>query len=215
MYTPESFALRDRAACHALIQAHGFGALVTVGPEGAPVATHLPFVLDAGRGPNGTLIAHMARANPQWEQLASGKLGLAIFGGPHAYVSPAWYRVQPSVPTWNYLAVHAYGIPVLIEEPAMARDALRRLVEASEASIGSDWRMESLNAVYRDSMVEQIVAFEIPIQRMEGKAKLGQNRTLDDRAAVIARLAGSPDPMARAVAEAMRQVLSDEGVKDL
>ena len=101
MYVPKHFAVTEVAACHKVIVENSFAELVTVDPDGAPFASHLPFLLDPARGPNGTLIAHMARANPQWQHFAAGKPVLAIFRGPHAYISPAWYATHPAVPTWN------------------------------------------------------------------------------------------------------------------
>lgn len=204
MYIPEAFAMNGRAACHDAIRASSFGTLVTSDPSGLPVATHLPFLLDAERGAHGTLVGHLARANPQWQALATGRPVLAIFQGPHAYVSPAWYEVHPAVPTWNYLAVHAEGVPRLLSDPAAVAEVLRRLVDTSEAAVGSSWRMESLDDAYRAEMIPLIAAFEIPISRLEGKAKLSQNRSAADRVGVIAALERSTEPGARAVAAAMR-----------
>src|SRR6476620_10303297 len=109
MYLPKSFQIEDLGELHAFILAHNFASLITQ-HQGAPFATHLPFLLDAERGPHGTLLAHMARANPQWRGFASGQPALVIFQGPHTYISPSWYEpIAPSVPTWNYATVHAYG----------------------------------------------------------------------------------------------------------
>jgi transcriptional regulator len=129
VYIPPAFDASDAARCHALIEAYSFGTLVTVDESGAPFATHLPFVLDAERGPLGTLLGHVARPNPQWRHFQTSRAALAIFQGPHAYVSPRWYEAHPSVPTWNYVTVHAYGVPVLIDEPARVRALLARLVQ--------------------------------------------------------------------------------------
>src|SRR5438093_1563819 len=175
MYVPEAFDASDRAWCHALIRAESFATLVTVDEVGAPFATHLPFLLDARRGPLGTLLGHVARANPHWRHLAaahaSGRPVLVVVQGPHAYVSPAWYHVHPSVPTWNYVAVHAYGLPALIEDPARVKALLTTLVQTHEAGRPAPWTFESLPEAYVDGMIRGIVAFEIPIDRLEGKAK--------------------------------------------
>lgn len=204
MYVPKHFAVTEVAACHKVIVENSFAELVTVDPDGAPFASHLPFLLDPARGPNGTLIAHMARANPQWQHFAAGKPVLAIFRGPHAYISPAWYATHPAVPTWNYVAVHAYGTAVIVEEPNAVRDILWRLVDQNEAANGTDWRMGGLKSDYLAGMMRAIVAFEIPISRLEGKAKLSQNRDATDQARVVAALEQSSDPNAKATAAAMR-----------
>jgi transcriptional regulator len=204
MYTPDPFVLADLVSCQEIISSNGFGELVTVDPDGLPTATHLPFLLEAGRGPRGTLVGHLARANPQVARLAEGKTVLAIFRGPHTYVSPAWYNTKPSVPTWNYIAIHAYGVSSLIEAPARVRGALARLVAANEVSVGSTWKMNSLDESYIAEMTERIVTFEVRIDRLEGKAKLSQNRSEADRAGVIAALEVSSDPSARDVARAMK-----------
>jgi transcriptional regulator len=203
MYTPDPFVLADLARCQEIISSNSFGELVTVDPDGLPTATHLPFLLDAGRGPRGTLVGHLARANPQVERLAEGKTVFVIFRGPHTYVSPAWYNTHPAVPTWNYIAIHAYGVSSLVESPARVRWALGRLVAAHEDSVGSTWRMNSLDDSYIAMMTEQIVSFEVRIDRLEGKAKLSQNRSEADRAGVIAALELLSDPSARDVAKAM------------
>ena len=128
---------------------------------------------------------------------------LVVFPGAHAYVSPSWYAQHPSVPTWNYVAVHAYGVPRLIEEPERVRALLDRLVRTFEDGRATPWRMDSLSDTYLSGMMRGIVAFEIPIDRLEGKAKLSQNRPAGDQARVRAALAAEDDPMARAVAELM------------
>jgi transcriptional regulator len=202
VYVPRHFDASDPGRCHALIRAEPFGTLVSVDEAGAPFATHLPFLLDADRGPLGTLLGHVARANPHW-RLFDARPVLAVFQGPHAYVSPAWYEAHPSVPTWNYVAAHAYGVPAILEEPARVTALLGRLVETHEAGRPDPWRLDSLAEDYLGGMLRGIVAFEIPIDRLEGKAKLSQNRGAGDRARVRAALAGGDDPVARAVAELM------------
>jgi len=203
MYVPQHFDASERTWCHARIEAEPFGMLVGVDDAGAPFATHLPFLLDGDRGPLGTLLGHVARANPHWRLFAPGRPALAVFTGPHAYVSPALYAVHPSVPTWNYVAVHAYGVPAVIEEPARLTALLRRLVATHEDGRPDPWRLESLPADYLAGMLRGIVAFEIPITRLEGKAKLSQNRPAGDRVRVRAALGASDDPLARAVAHLM------------
>ncbi len=203
MYVPKAFAGADTAWCHDLMRRESFALLVTVDEDGAPFASHLPVLLDAARGSLGTLEAHVARANPQWRHFADGKPVLCTFAGPHAYVSPAWYGVHPSVPTWNYVAVHAYGVPAVIDEPARVRALLGRLVQTYEGGRAEPWRMDSLAGEYLDGMLRGIVAFEIPIDRLEGKAKLSQNRPEGDQAGVVDGLRAGSDPLALAVADLM------------
>jgi len=210
MYIPSPFDASDPGRCHALIRQESFASLVTVDAAGIPFATHLPFLLDAARGALGTLIAHMARANPQWRHFAASRPVLVIFQGAHAYVSPAWYEARESVPTWNYVAVHAYGVPGIVEDPARVEAVLGTLVRTYEADRPQPWRMESLSPEYVARMIRGIVAFEIPIDRLEGKAKLSQNRGVADRTRVRAALAAASDPLSRAVAEQMAEVEAPE-----
>ena len=203
MYIPKHFAMAETAACHQVIVENSFGELVTLDGSGMPFASHLPFLVDPARGASGTLIAHMARANPQWQHFTNGKPVLAMFRGPHAYISPAWYATHPSVPTWNYIAVHAYGVPKIVDAPAAVEDILGRLVDANEAANGTTWRMDGLTEQYLGGMMRAIVAFEIPIDRLEGKAKLSQNRDTTDQTRVAEALAASDDPSAQATAKLM------------
>ncbi len=198
VYLPKHFEIADRAALHDLMGRFSFATLVTV-HEGRPVAGHLPFMLDPARGEQGTLIAHMARANRQWTAFAAEVEALVIFQGPHTYISPSWYEDHPSVPTWNYAAIHAYGTPRLVEDEEQVRAALRALVHQHEQGFEAPWTMEDLPEEYLRKMSRGIVAFEIPIARLEGKFKLSQNRSADDRERVIAALVDSADPLAQGV----------------
>ncbi|MCG8693728.1 MAG: FMN-binding negative transcriptional regulator [Minwuiales bacterium] len=204
MYVPRQFAEEDTSACHDLIEANNFGLLVS-SVDGAPFASHLPFMLHRERGRYGTLVVHMARANPQWRSFSDGGEVLSIFSGPHAYISPNWYRPGKSVPTWNYVSVHAYGVPSLLEEqPRETLDMMEDLVDAHEQGSDRPWRLCDQPADFLEAMVRGIVAMEIPITRLEGKAKLSQNRAAADRAGVIEALGSSDDQTARAVAALMR-----------
>jgi transcriptional regulator len=207
MYVPKHFGAPDDGWCHALIGRESFALLVSTGADGAPFATHLPLLLDADRGRHGTLVGHVARANPHARLLGAGAPALAVFQGPHAYVSPGWYTAHPSVPTWNYVAVHAYGRPALIEEPARVKALLARLVDTYETGRPAPWRFDSLTPDYVDGMIRGIVAFELPIERLEGKAKLSQNRGAEDRAGAIRGLEATADSLAAATAALMRQAL--------
>ena len=207
MYTPAHFRPEDRAKITAVLQANSFGLLVTPGPDGL-VASHLPFLYDEAGGPNGVLLAHMARANGQWKDFATlGEDALVIFQGEHGYISPTWYAsyaTMQHVPTWNYEAVHAYGVPRVIEDAARTVDVLERTIRRYEAP-GSTYSVRSHAPEYLDKMVKAIVAFEIPLTRLEGKLKLSQNRTREDLAGAIAGLEKTGDPAALRLAATMRR----------
>ncbi len=204
MYIPDAFRETDRAAMHQLMRQNSFATLITIN-GGAPLASHLPILLDPDRGEHGTLSAHMARANPQWRDFGDGREALAIFQGPHAYVSPSWYETHPSVPTWNYAVVHAYGIARPIEDRSELRRLLQASVEFYESGFEKPWAFE-LPEKFVEKMMDMIVGFEIPISRIEGKFKLSQNRPEGDRNLVERTLAESADPVAKAVAELMATV---------
>ncbi len=211
MYIPSHFEAADVAWCHALIRREPFALLIGVDQAGAPFATHLPVLLDESPAPRGTLLGHVARPNPQWQLFAPGRPVLVVFPGAHAYVSPSWYEKHPSVPTWNYVAVHAYGVPRVIDDPGRVRALLDRLVRTFEDGRPTPWRMDSLPDSYVEGMMRGIVAFEIPIDRLEGKAKLSQNRPPADQARVRAALGAEADALAKAVAELMADRAGGDG----
>lgn len=190
IYLPDVFHETDRDALHGLIESHGFATLIS--PDAiAPMITHLPLLLDRGRGAHGTLIGHVARTNPHWRTLQERPEALAVFHGPHAYVSPSWYGEQPSVPTWNYAVVHAAGRARLLHEPQALAHITKRLVETFESPRPEPWRME-LPRDFHQRMLGGIVGFEIEIAQLSGKFKLSQNRTLEERRRVATALeAGS------------------------
>lgn len=203
MYIPKAFREDDMKKLHKLMQEYSFAALVTQ-QDGVPVATHLPFLLDSGRGPYGTLMAHMARANAQWKTFNGEQEALVIFQGPHAYISPSWYEVELSVPTWDYAAVHAYGIPRIIEDNTALYDLLKALIQTHEARFENPWNYQ-LPDDYLQKMMRGIVGFEIQITRLEGKFKMSQNRTAGEQQQVIAALRGNRDELNNGVAELMSE----------
>lgn len=209
MYVPEPFSLDDPVAVAGVIQQNSFALLVTA-PGGVPQATHLPFLHEPEAGPHGTLMAHMAKANPQWRDFArlaaTGGEALVIFQGPHGYISPNWYGPGPAVPTWNYVAVHAYGLPRLIEDEARTRAHQERLVETFEAGGETPWSMAGQDDKYIRRMLRGIVAFEILVSRIEAKAKLSQNKSESDRRSVVAALEAGGRPADEELAETMRQI---------
>jgi len=190
IYLPDVFHETDLDALHALIESYSFATLIS--PDSIePMITHLPLLLDRGRGAHGTLIGHVARTNPHWRTLQERPDATAIFHGPHAYVSPSWYGVHPSVPTWNYAVVHATGRARLMHEPQALEHITTRLVETFENPRPEPWRAE-LPQDFHQRMLGSIVGFEIEIAQLSGKFKLSQNRSLDDRRRVVTALeAGS------------------------
>ena len=204
MYIPTAFAETDRGKLHDFITAHSFGLLVST-RQGEPFASHLPFLLERGAGPRGTLVGHMARANPQWQDL-DGQQVLAVFSGPHAYVSPSWYEADNVVPTWNYVAVHAYGTCRLVEDP----DAVIRILAASvatyERSLPEPWSLDTGTEWLRNR-VRAVVGFRVQIGRLEGKWKLNQNHPPERRERVARVLAGSDDEGAREIARLIAGML--------
>ena len=159
-----------------------------ISPDAAdPPVTHLPLLLDRSRGKQGVLLGHVARGNPHWHHLESRPEVLAVFHGPHAYVSPSWYESHPSVPTWNYATVHAHGTARLLHEARDLEQLVRRLVDQYEGGRAQPWRME-LPPDYQTQMLRGIVGFEITITRLTGKFKLSQNRPATDRVRVTEAL---------------------------
>ncbi len=204
MYMPENFAEDDPDRISELLAGYGFGLVVTVDADGSPFASHLPLLYDRGSGPRGTIVGHMARANPQWRQFDRMRDVLAVFSGPHAYVSTSWYETHPAVPTWNYAAVHVYGRARIIDDPDGVRAHMQRLVERHESGFETPWRM-NLPRRYETSMLRAIVAFEIEISRLEAKFKLSQDRDDVDRRNVASRLDALGFDDAKALARLMRR----------
>jgi transcriptional regulator len=202
MYLPPAFHEKEPEPLHRLIREHSFGMLVSQ-VEGSPMATHLPFLLQTHPGMPDTLLGHMARANPQWRSLAPDTEILVIFQGPHAYISPSWYETELSVPTWNYAAVHAYGRPRLLEDPARMRALLEATVDNYEAGRAEPWTVDRLPEEFVSNLSRAIVGFEIEITRLEGKFKMSQNRSEADRQGTIRGLQEAGDPESLAVAAMM------------
>lgn len=200
MYTPKHFEVRDPALLFALMERFSFATLVTI-DAGVPVATHLPYLIERERGLQGVLVSHMARANAQWQTFRADQEVLTIFQGDHGYISPSWYAQHPSVPTWNYMVVHAYGTPRVIDDAA-ALAMLERVIGKHEASYAQPWSMDH---EYATKLLRGIVAFEVEITRLEGKFKLSQNRSEHDQRQVIAALRASGDPLEHALAQEMSQ----------
>ncbi len=165
MYVPASFAEPDTDRLHDFMRRHSFAVLTSQGGDGL-VASHLPLLLEPDAGPHGHLIGHMARANPQWWGIR-GEV-LVVFHGPHAYVSPSWYEEPGTVPTWNYVAVHAYGTVHLVEDRDGLLDILPRSVLAYESPRPEPWAFDE-SEPHVERMLQAIVGFRIEITRLEGK----------------------------------------------
>lgn len=202
MYVPSAFERTEPAELFAFIEAHSFAVLVST-RNGEPFATHLPLLLERDAGPNGTLVGHMARANPQWHDL-DGQPVLAVFSGPHAYVSPSWYEAENVVPTWNYVAVHATGTFRLVDDPAAITGIVAASVAEYERNMPVPWRLDAKSA-YVQKLVGAIVGFRIEVTRLEGKWKLSQNHAPERRAKVVAALETSTNPDSLAIARLMRE----------
>ncbi len=214
MYRPRHFDIDDQAALARFMRRQGFALLVTV-KDGAPFASHIPLFLDGGEGGGedggrGRLLGHLAKANSQWQAFDGETEALAVFSGPHAYVSPAWYVSEKMVPTWNYVTVHAYGKPKVQDDPAAALEVLERLTSEYESEATGPWSMDTLPGDFIDAQLKGIVAFEMPIGRVEGKFKLSQNRSPEDRDGVIKGLQASGDAGATEVARLMAEILPDD-----
>ena len=203
------FRLADDPTIVDFMRAHSFATLVSTGEDGVPVATHIPLVVDRG-GDAIVLRGHLARANPQWRTFAADRDVLAIFQGPHAYVSPTAYDSRLSVPTWNYTAVHAYGRAALVTDPAEVEEALMSLVAQYESTYRAQW--DSLPERYRSGMKQGLVAFTLRVARIDAAWKLSQNRTPEERARIGAALAASGDPDASAVAGLMTRIAAQAGL---
>lgn len=207
MYLPAAFAESDSTRLHDFIEQNSFGLLVSQ-VDGLPFATHLPFLLERTTGPHGTLVGHMARANPQWREVG-GQTVLAIFSGPHAYISPTWYEAEQVVPTWNYTAVHAYGQVRIVENGGALLEIVQRFVQFYEKSMPRPWLFDS-SSTFAERLLTQIVGFRIEIDEIEGKWKLNQNHPVERRKKVIRALRQRGDENAQAVAEIMQAMLPAE-----
>ncbi len=203
MYQPAHFKIEDSAELLAFMNAHGFALLVTA-PGGVPFATHLPMLVQQ-EGEKVYLRSHLARANKQWQHFSGQPEAevLVIFQGPHALIDPAWYDSAPNVPTWNYATVHAYGRPRVVEGD-LTRQIAYDLVEKYTPG------MQAIPADFERRMLAGVVTFEIEVTRLEGKYKLSQNKTEQDRENVAAALRRSKDTLERQTGEMMEKVNGGE-----
>ena len=192
LYVPPHFRIEDRDALYAFMEQHAFATLVTSGPAGMHIS-HIPLLPERGDDGAIRLLGHVARGNDQWKAIEEAQHLVAIFQGPHAYISPTWYATHPSVPTWNYAVVHAHGKARLMDE-AELHELLMRLSAIYEAGNAKPWRMSELPTAYVSTMLRAIVGFEIEVERLEGKFKLSQNRPAEVPRVIAALEAGSREP---------------------
>jgi transcriptional regulator len=204
MYLPALFDEKDLTVLHEAIRQSRLVTLVTHGAQGF-IASHAPMLLDAAKGPHGTLRGHLARANPQGQERAPGTEALAIFHGPEAYVSPSWYPTKREhgkvVPTWNYVAIHATG-PIRFFDDAESLLALvTDLTQKHESSRAEPWAVSDAPADFIQGLLKAIVGFEIEIAKLEGKWKMSQNRPAADKTGVAEGLRREGGPVEHAVAD--------------
>lgn len=201
MYLPKDFQESDREVLHTFMRRYAFATIVSQGDE--LHVSHLPLLLLSDKGSQGTLMGHMARANDHWQDFDGQRPCVCIFHGPHAYISPSWYTQRPAVPTWNYAVVHVTGRPQRIEEA----EPLAALLERTMAEFDPSLQDPSANGhppeAFRATMLKRIVGFEMPIERVEGKFKLGQNRSAEDRSGIVRALAQIGDRNAADLIELM------------
>lgn len=206
MYLPPAhrFPSEDGSgAFHALMAAHPLGAWVCAGPNGELVANHVPFLLDPTRGRHGTLVGHVARANPVWRALDVPVRSVVMFQGPQAYVTPGWYPGKAAhgevVPTWDYVVVHAHGLARAVHERDAVLAMLRRLTAAHESRQTRPWSVDDAPASFIDRLLRAVVGIEIAIDRLDGKLKASQDEAMEDRRGTAQGLQARGDDMARAM----------------
>ncbi|NGQ95724.1 FMN-binding negative transcriptional regulator [Brevibacillus sp. SYP-B805] len=201
MYVPKAFEITDRDEVITFLQEHPFATLVTIN-DGKPFATHLPLELEKN-GDQLFLTGHLAAANPQWRHFSHNESVLAMFQGPHAYISASWYTSSGQVPTWNYMAVHVYGKARVVEESRL-RAMLKEMLAKYEGGRENGVLWEQVPAADMEKLLKAIVGFELEVERIEAKYKLSQNKNKEDVQAVIRHLAASHEPVDQQVAAAMR-----------
>lgn len=203
LYTPPAFASRDQDALERLLHDYPFATLITPGdPE--PLVSHLPLQYRATAGQHGALLGHMARANAHWQHFGE-RASVAVFHGPHAYVSPSWYAAPAAaVPTWNYAVAHVHGVAAAMTEPGQTRALLDELVDRYEAGRARPWHLQ-LEGRALAAMLDAIVGFRLTIERVDFKLKFSQNRSADDQERVIAALRSENYAEANATAQWMER----------
>src|SRR5512143_379368 len=208
MYVPSHFNESRREVLHALIRTQPLAALVTLSPAGLD-ANHIPLYLVPDRGEQGVLWGHVARHNPVWRDTTPDHEALAIFQGPSSYISPSWYPTKKAhgkvVPTWNYVAVHAYGALRVHDDPAWVRRQVERLTQQVEAPRAQPWAVADAPPEYVERLIQGIVGIELVIHRLLGQWKVSQNQPEGNRRGVAVGLAATGQPVAIAMAQLSKQ----------
>jgi transcriptional regulator len=208
MYDVEAFREDRVEVLHALIQAHPLATLVVSTAQGLE-ANHIPLLIDPVPTPWGTLLGHVARANPVWRTFDSNTEVLAVFQGPQGYITPSWYPSKAQhgkvVPTWNYAVVHAHGPLIIHDNVGWLRKLVTRLTVSQESQREKPWQVTDAPADYVNTMLKAIVGIEIPVRRLQGKWKMSQNRLPQDREGVIQSLESQGDTASLAILDKMRR----------
>lgn len=198
LYVPEFNEEKDVSVLHALIKAHPLGAWATLSGDGI-VVNHIPWVLHEDQGEFGTLVGHLARANAVWQDYSTDVDSIVVFQGDHAYITPSWYPSKHAhgraVPTWNYAVVHAYGVPKVIDDPEWLLNHVSELTDIHEGRQRYPWNVADAPEEFIERLLGAIVGIEIPLKRLIGKWKLGQNRPVPDQLGVVAGLMSSDDSL--------------------
>jgi transcriptional regulator len=213
VYVNPLHRLTNREALLTLMASHPLGAWVCPGRAGL-IANHVPFLLDRSRGPHGTLIGHVSRANTVWRELGSSVPSVVMFQGPQAYITPGWYPGKAEhgevVPTWNYVVAHAHGVARAVEDREWVFDMLRRLTQVHESPRPTPWSVADAPAAFMDKMMRAIVGIEIPIDRLEGKLKASQDEAMPDRLGTVCGLKEQACDTARAMAVLVQDAIDAE-----
>jgi transcriptional regulator len=203
MHVPKIHEEKDIAVLHALIQSHPLGAWVTIA-DGELLANHIPFLLDPTRGEYGTLVGHVARANPVWQTFSRTVESVVMFQGPQAYITPSWYPSKhthgKAVPTWNYAVVHAHGVPHTVDDPQWLLAHLNALTDTHEGNQALPWKVSDAPQDFTDRLMGAIVGIEIPITQLVGKWKVSQNRPELDQVGVVDGLMARGDARSKEMA---------------
>ncbi|WP_339172509.1 FMN-binding negative transcriptional regulator [Anoxybacillus sp. FSL W8-1294] len=201
MYIPSYFQIQDEDVIYDIIENNSFATLFSQ-HNGNPFATHLPLTLDKNKE---YLYGHFARLNPQWKDIEDQDV-LAIFHGPHCYISPSWYETNIAVPTWNYVAVHVYGRVKIVDNEQELINSLCDMVLKYEEP-NSSYKLDKVDTKYLESMAKGIVGFKIKINKIKGKAKLSQNHPLERQKLIIQRLEQIPNENNQKIASLMKRNL--------
>ena len=211
MYIPKCHEQADVGAIHDFMEGNPLGAWVCPGIDGL-IANHIPFLLDKSRGKFGTLLGHVARANPVWQQFLEGKQSVVVFQGPQAYISPGWYPSKSEhgmvVPTWNYAVAHAHGTPSVVHDAAWLLDVLSRLTTAHEALQRLPWKVSDAPRDFIDKLLGAVVGIEIPIDSLSGKLKASQDEALQDRLGTVEGLRAEGSSSASTMALLVQQAIT-------